>query len=121
MSLSTLGVVASWTSQHTTFAPSRAKRRAVARPMPLLAPVTIATFPWSLPRPFPSPGCSSTLALTIAFHLLKFELSDLLTCLPIHYSNGREFPTWTKGVESCNLLLPDSTPFVQVGNSLPLE
>src|SRR3972149_6046754 len=56
--LSTLGFTVSWISQHTTFAPSRAKRRAVARPMPLLAPVTIATLPCNLPSPFPSPGCS---------------------------------------------------------------
>src|SRR3989338_425631 len=56
--LSTLGFTVSWISQHTTFAPSRAKRRAVARPMPLLAPVTIATLPGNLPSPFPSPGCS---------------------------------------------------------------
>src|SRR3972149_1534619 len=56
--LSTLGLTVSWISQHKTFAPSRAKRRAVARPMPLLAPVTIATLPGNLPSPFPSPGCS---------------------------------------------------------------
>src|SRR6478609_10491141 len=30
----------------TTFAPSSAKRSAVARPMPLPAPVMMATFPW---------------------------------------------------------------------------
>src|SRR3989338_6432221 len=56
--LSTLGLTVSWISQHTTFPPSCAKRRAVARPMPLLAPVTIATLPGNLPSPFPSPGCS---------------------------------------------------------------
>src|SRR5882672_2067447 len=35
------------TSARTTFIPSRAKRSAIARPMPLAAPVTTATFPFS--------------------------------------------------------------------------
>src|SRR3990167_6881715 len=67
--LSTLGFTVSWISQHTTFAPSRAKRRAVARPMPLLAPGTIATLPGNLPSPFQSPGC-----LFIRMFLLLVEL-----------------------------------------------
>jgi acyl-CoA reductase-like NAD-dependent aldehyde dehydrogenase len=37
-------------STHTTFAPSAANRRAVARPIPLPAPVTTATFSASLPK-----------------------------------------------------------------------
>jgi hypothetical protein len=41
------------TSATTTLAPSRAKARAVARPMPLVAPVTNATFPPK--RPLTSP------------------------------------------------------------------
>ena len=47
------------TSTHTTLAPSRAKRRAVARPIPLSAPVTTATLSSSRWRPGPRPGCSS--------------------------------------------------------------
>ena len=37
----------SCTSARTSFIPSRAKRSAIARPMPLAAPVTTATFPFS--------------------------------------------------------------------------
>src|SRR3989304_2310778 len=53
------GVIVSWISQQTTFAPSRANKRAVARPMPLLAPVMIATLPLSRPSPGRSIACSS--------------------------------------------------------------
>jgi hypothetical protein len=46
-------------SQQTTFAPSLAKSLAVARPIPLLAPVMMATLPFSLPKPGRSISCSS--------------------------------------------------------------
>src|SRR6516164_8591802 len=39
----------------TTRQPSRARPRAIARPMPLLDPVTIATWPSSVPMSGPSP------------------------------------------------------------------
>jgi len=45
----------------TTFAPSRPNSLAVARPMPLLAPVMIATLPLSRP----SPAVTSHVRLTV--------------------------------------------------------
>src|SRR5262245_12524529 len=63
MSLSIRGSIVSWISQQTTFAPSRANKRAVARPMPLFAPVTMATFPCRRLKPFLSLGCSSAMRM----------------------------------------------------------
>src|SRR5579862_4344796 len=56
---------ASSTSASTTWSPEAAKRFAKARPIPLAAPVTTATFPGSnsipLPLPPPTPGPVSVL------------------------------------------------------------
>jgi hypothetical protein len=60
----------------TTLAPSPAKRAAVARPIPLAAPVITATFPSSLPMISPPFGFYSSLHAQQRFP----AMSDLPAC-----------------------------------------
>src|SRR5437867_11939323 len=70
-------------SQQTTFAPSRPKSRAVARPIPLLAPVIIATFPLRRPSPCRNIGCSSIIDSAIFWSSSLDRQSSILDPLPL--------------------------------------
>src|SRR5438094_10655618 len=70
-------------SQQTTFAPSRPKSRAVARPIPLLAPVIIATFPLRRPSPCRNIKCSSIIDSAIFWSSSLDRQSSILDPLPL--------------------------------------